>query len=398
MAIVEGTSSSTMKTERGNKLLFNSVGIVVTLGAYGFLQEQVMTTPYGGEFFNDTVFLVFCNRLIGFVYAALAITARGDTFGCVAPSWKYFVVSMANVTAATCQYEALKWVTMPVQLLGKSFRQVPVMAWGIVISGKTYSLFDWALAGVITWGVSQFLMFGPIGTPRGTISHSSGYGLLLLAAFLVCDSFTSTMQENLFRVDKTSKYNQMLYVNLCSLLISFAALLAVGSLFNSLAFCFVHPLLLTQAMLLSFAAVSSQCFIYSQVEEFGAVTLAATLNFRQVVSTLFSYASFGHPISVLQGFSLLLVFGALFYKSRAALREDETIREKDPLLHAGAHDRGNTSGETDALLPEVIATDVPRGAVIGAVVVAQAVAAAAEATGLAQSCRGAGTGADALPA
>ena len=38
--------------------------------------------------------------------------------------WKYLLVSMANVYATTCQYEALKYVSFTVQILGKSFKPV----------------------------------------------------------------------------------------------------------------------------------------------------------------------------------------------------------------------------------------------------------------------------------
>ena len=70
------------------------------------------------------------------------------------------IVSLSNVIASTCQYEALKHVSFVVQLrdgtrmarvyevvrlclgplwlrmLGKSFKTIPVMMWGMVVSGK----------------------------------------------------------------------------------------------------------------------------------------------------------------------------------------------------------------------------------------------------------------------
>merc|ERR1719420_2839647 len=71
--------------------------------------------------------------------------------------------------------------------------------------------------------------------------------------------------------------------------------------------------------MLSAAAVGGQFFIYSQVKEFGALVFAATMNVRQVISILFSYAHYGHSITLLQIVGLLMVFGALFYKSLSAL-------------------------------------------------------------------------------
>eukprot|EP00927_Polykrikos_kofoidii_P014503 TRINITY_DN1636_c0_g1_i1.p1 TRINITY_DN1636_c0_g1~~TRINITY_DN1636_c0_g1_i1.p1 ORF type:complete len:136 (-),score=22.80 TRINITY_DN1636_c0_g1_i1:113-475(-) len=86
------------------------------------------------------------------------------------------------------------------------------------------------------------------------------------------------------------------------------------------------------AMSLSAAAVAGQWFIYSQVKEFGALVFAATMNVRQVVSILISYAKYGHSITSLQIIGLLLVFAALFYKSFAGLFSSNES-EKKPLLH-----------------------------------------------------------------
>ena len=48
----------------------------------------------------------------------------------------------------------------------------------------------------------------------------SVYGLGLMGAYLFSDAFTSTFQEKLFKGYEMSTYNQMLYVNLCSAIIS----------------------------------------------------------------------------------------------------------------------------------------------------------------------------------
>ena len=38
--------------------------------------------------------------------------------------------------ATTCQYEALKYVSFPVQTLGKCAKMIPVMIWGYAINGR----------------------------------------------------------------------------------------------------------------------------------------------------------------------------------------------------------------------------------------------------------------------
>merc|ERR1719146_348626 len=104
---------------------------------------------------------------------------------------------------------------------------MPVMVWGMAISGKRYALTDWLVAGAVTGGVTEFLLTGQISSEHA--QGSSMYGLALLGCFLFLDGFTSTFQEKLFKEHKTSKYNQMLYVNLGSCVISSVTLSSRGA-------------------------------------------------------------------------------------------------------------------------------------------------------------------------
>mmetsp|Transcript_81727 Transcript_81727/g.144767 ORF Transcript_81727/g.144767 Transcript_81727/m.144767 type:complete len:329 (-) Transcript_81727:245-1231(-) len=300
---------------------FFGAGIIGTLVVYGMLQEKIMQHPYNGQLFTISAFLVFANRVCNLVFAVVMSIAKGESLQNQAPIWKYMVISLSNVGATNCQYEALKYVSFPVQMLGKSFKMMPVMIWGIAISGKRYTLTDWMVAAFVTGGVTMFLLTGQIDSPQG--SGSSLWGLLLLCAFLALDGLTSTTQEKLFKEHRTSKYNQILYVNLCSAVTSFVALILPGNLMPALAFCAEHPAFIRDASILSASATSSQWFIYSQVKEFGALVFAATMNVRQVVSIIVSYIRYDHAITAMQTLSLMMVFSALFFKSYAAFRSSK---------------------------------------------------------------------------
>merc|ERR550537_762654 len=182
-------------------------------------------------------------------------------------------------------------------------------------------------------------MTGPISSHGD--GGSSTKGLLLLAAFLALDGFTSTFQEKLFKEHVTSKYNQMIYVNLGSCVISSVTLILSGGLTSALSFVAAHPSFMVDAGSLSAAAVAGQWFIYSQVKEFGALVFAATMNVRQVVSILISYAKFGHTITPLQIIGLGFVFAGLFYKSFLGITapsKADNKTEKTSLLGKGAAD------------------------------------------------------------
>jgi hypothetical protein len=50
------------------------------------------------------------------------IAINGEEFSNTAPLWKYLIISASNVAASMCQYSALEYVSFPVQMLGKSFK------------------------------------------------------------------------------------------------------------------------------------------------------------------------------------------------------------------------------------------------------------------------------------
>jgi adenosine 3'-phospho 5'-phosphosulfate transporter B2 len=313
---------------------FYAVGIIGTLLLYGVLQERIMTIGYGPNetLFEYSVFCIFVNRCVAVTYAVVMAIAKGETLYNKAPLWRYGVVSFSNVFASTCQYEALKYLAFAVQQLGKSFKMMPVMIWGIIISQKAYSLMDWLIALGVTLGVTEFLLTGPITSSSNHDNGTSLNGFVFLLAFLALDGLTSTMQEKVFKEYKTSKYNQMLYVNMFSAGVSLVTLVTTGTLGPALSFAANYPELVWDTSLLSVSAVASQFFIYSQVKEFGALVFAATMNVRQVTSIIVSYVTYGHHITGLQVLGLLITFSALFYKSYIGLMGSPTKAEQAPLV------------------------------------------------------------------
>jgi len=316
---------------------FYATGLIGALLIYGLLQERIMTIPYGGQVFQFSVFLVLANRLAAVVFPICMAIAYKEPLANSAPLWKYLIISFSNVYASTCQYEALKYVSFAVQMLGKSFKMLPVMLWGMAINGKRYNTLDWCVAIAVTGGVTEFLMTGP--TSSSSDGGSSVTGFVWLFAFLCLDGLTSTMQEKLFKEHRVSKYNQMMYVNGLSATVSLFTLITTGTFVPALSFFFTEPQFAVDAVLLSSSAVGGQFFIYSQVKEFGALVFAATMNVRQVVSIVASYITYHNSISGLQVLGLAAVFGALFYKSYAGIMSAEAApkaaaAEKQPIVQS----------------------------------------------------------------
>jgi len=138
----------------------------------------------------------------------------------VAPILSYASVSLSNVVATTCQYEALKHVTFAVQTLGKCAKMFPVMIWGYFILKKRYTLRDVGLAVAITGGCFIFFMTGNTTSRVAQDKNSSMYGILLMVGYLSADGYTSTFQQKMFKGYQMTSYNQVLYTCLCSMALS----------------------------------------------------------------------------------------------------------------------------------------------------------------------------------
>lgn len=304
--------------------VFNGTGIILSLLVYGLLQERIMQTPYDYDIFSHTAFIVFCNRISYIAFGVLLTLVKGESFENHAPLWKYFIISLSNLIASYSQYEALKYVSFTVQMLGKSCKVLPVMLWGSLFFEENYHLVDWLIGAALTSGVAEFSLTGSVASR--TNQNNSYFGFVLLVMHLTFDGLTSRLQEKLFKDHTTSKYNQLLYINLYSAGISLGCLLLSNTLTTALAFCGAHPALLADIAVLGSSSTVSQYFIYSQVQDCGALVLATTMNIRQIISITASHVRYGNTIARMQLFGLAVVFCALFGKLylRRAAKSTET--------------------------------------------------------------------------
>jgi len=297
-------------------------GIVGSLLVYGVLQERLMTQPFftkegSEEKFKYSVFIVLHNRLISSLIAVVAIIIRKSSFKPVAPSYAYLGVSASNVVATSCQYEALKYVSFPVQTLAKCSKMIPVMVWGMLIMRKKYNLKDYLIAAAITVGATIFVLYGDLTTKSSKHGEkdTSFMGIILMLGYLGFDGFTSTFQDKLFKGYQMETYNQMLYVNLFSSIVSLVTLLSAQQLFPAIDFVIRHPDCWNFILLLSFAATIGQLFILYTIKEYGALIFATIMTTRQFLSILLSCILFAHPLTVGQWGGTGLIFGSLYYKS-----------------------------------------------------------------------------------
>lgn len=135
------------ESKRALHLLTCFAGIQVCYLTWGVLQEKIMTKNYTdstGQMgqFKESQFLVFVNRIVAFALALLCITFSKQPKH-RAPLYKYSYCSFSNIMSSWCQYEALKFVSFPTQVLAKASKIIPVMAMGWIVSRKTYEKYEY---------------------------------------------------------------------------------------------------------------------------------------------------------------------------------------------------------------------------------------------------------------
>ena len=148
--------------QEGLQLAFCTLGLLGSYTTWGYLQEKIMTTNYVDSLgskgkFSNSQFLVFVNRILAFLMALVVIGVRRQPRH-RAPLYKYSYCSFSNIMSSWCQYEALKYVSFPTQVLAKASKVIPVMLMGKLVSKKQYEYYEYVVALLISLGMAAFLL------------------------------------------------------------------------------------------------------------------------------------------------------------------------------------------------------------------------------------------------
>merc|ERR1711953_792047 len=296
------------------RLCFCATGLYTSYLTWGVLQERIITREYGadengiGEKFTDSQFLVFINRFSALIVAGIYIQVkRQQKHGC--PFYKYSFCSFSNILSSWFQYEALKFVSFPTQVLAKACKVITVMLMGKAISGNKYPWFDWFTAGLLGVGTSIFLLSNSE-DKSGDAVQTTFSGLICLAGYMAFDSFTSNWQSEVFKY-KMSSMEMMFGVNVFSCLFTSWSLIQQGTLSTAMAFVSNHPDFTFHAVVLSACSALGQLFIYYTISEFGAVVFTIIMTTRSALAIILSCIIYGHPVNGQGAFGLLVAFSSL---------------------------------------------------------------------------------------
>jgi len=307
-------------------------GLLTSFLIWGVLQERMLTKPYDGDYFTSSYGLVFLNRLGGFLISGAMLYAFNPP-QTNAIAYSFAFPSVSNMLSSWCQYEALKYVSFPTQMLFKCFKLFPIMLMGKILGTKSYPLYDYVVALCIGVGIAVFAVstenlkigqdsIGEIETIGGTIC-----GIILLLFFLVFDSFTGQYQARLFNEHpELSAYHMMFMVNTFSMIFAFITLLHTDELYDACSFVYDHADMHIHLVVFSLASTIGQLFIFKTIKAFGPVIFAICMNTRIILSILLSAFVYSHTLTTTGILGLAIVFAAIAYRIKRKTEGKQLIK------------------------------------------------------------------------
>ncbi|KAG9511114.1 Adenosine 3'-phospho 5'-phosphosulfate transporter 1, partial [Fragariocoptes setiger] len=317
---------------------------VVKSDGPGVEMSTVLMGPYREIVFHDSQFLVFINRLAAFVVAVIAMVTcargrhelrdgRSDTRP-QAPLYEYVYSSLSNILSSWCQYEALKYVNFPTQVLSKACKLIPVMLMSKLISRQRYTAFDYLCALGISCGVTIFLWTShdDAATSASTnhkhhavnasaVSTSLASGLTILGLYLAFDSFTSNWQSSLFKRYRVTQWQMMAASNFYSILLTLTSLVRLDQLEPGFKLLLLSPNLLFDCVLMSVTSATGQLFVYCTIKEFGPVVFTLIMTSRQLIAIILSWSIYNHHLTSGSFLGLAIIFCIAFMQASRKMRQ-----------------------------------------------------------------------------
>ena len=322
------------------ELIVCCVGVFVSFSLFAVMQEDVYEAQgeNGGERFSMTFFALVFERAVNALCALLAIFVFGGS-GYKLPLKEIFHSGSSQMLAMAASNEALRYVSYPTQVLGKSCKMVPVMLGGLVLGGRKFSRFQYLSVAFVTFGVFLF-NYGKASSSSGksaSVTENSTYGLSLIFLSLVFDAITGGLQDKVKtstkvlnpghrKTAKPSAHESMLYTNLSGAIVALVFAILTGQITSGFAFCAKYPKVLKAIVSYSLASAVGQNFIYHTITSFDVLVLTTVTTTRKIFSTVYSvFRNPNQTLTNIQWTGCFIVFAFLGMETAEKVHRSRNI-------------------------------------------------------------------------
>ncbi|RUS27418.1 UAA transporter family-domain-containing protein [Jimgerdemannia flammicorona] len=345
------------------RLVFCIVGIYACFLTWGLVQERVSTTPYGPPSnpsrFKSFIFLNVIQSFIASLVAFAYLKFSGRRVGLFSTSPKlllqYAQVAFLNCVGSPFGYASLRHIDYPTMILGKSCKLVPVMLMNVMLYRRRFPLYKYVCVGLITLGVSLFMLWQPTDKKKGAAA-SSLWGLFLLVMNLAIDGVTNATQDHLFHSYRSTStttptvtgQHMMFWMNLLGSILMTVYLFVepwTGELTRALEFCAAYPAVWKDLVLFGLCGALGQVFIFYTLEHYGSLVLVTVTVTRKLFTMLLSVFWFNHALTVGQWGGVALVFSGRCFlgigletyvkRSEKLGKAEESARSNKPSTNGG---------------------------------------------------------------
>lgn len=118
----------------------------------------------------------------------------------------------------------------------------------------------------------------------------------------------------------------MFVTNAFSTSFALITLIHDDELFDCLSFILNHKEMALHLICFCICSTVGQLFIFYTIQKFGAVIFSIIMSLRILFSTLLSCFFFSHPVTELSCIGMIVVFGAVAYRTQRKLEGSPLIR------------------------------------------------------------------------
>ncbi|WWC57810.1 uncharacterized protein I303_100345 [Kwoniella dejecticola CBS 10117] len=264
-----------------------------------------------------------------------------------------FQVSLFQGLAGPIGFLALRHISYPTMVLGKSCKLIPVLLLNVLLYRRKFSPHKYLVVILVTIGISLFMLLAETSKKKKG-GNDSAWGLWLLGVNLFIDGLTNSTQDQIFSTYPSLSGQQMMFfMSFFTQLLLLPALIfpipsnplslishlplplsgtiasapitfAKPEILNSISFIISHPDCLLPILAYALLGGLGQLFIFETIQHFGSLTLVMVTVTRKLFTMLLSVVVFEHTLTKGQWVGVGVVFGGIGVE--AAMKRREMIR------------------------------------------------------------------------
>lgn len=232
------------------------------------------------------------------------------------------IVFSAYTLSTTLSKVSLAYISVPLQVVIKSGKLVPVMLGGRFITGRVYSRSEYAGAVLLVAGIALFSTAGGnVSTAAGHLSAdaalSIGVGLLLLT--LCADALLGNWQERTMHAADISPSQMMALQCSFAALLSGLAAVVTGELAMGIQLVHSSPqrgYICQQLLMYALVLLLGTIAVLTLVDEHGAAAAVLVTLVRKCSSMAFSYILYPKELGARHVLGALMVFASPYVAKR----------------------------------------------------------------------------------